>query len=420
MEIRPPDGIIDSNAVMYTDGSMVDGPSSAIGRVGFGIVALNEEGEVTAKAFGTPPGWINTVPGAEAWALYEALRNMVPGASIRSESASVVNRFKDGKKAATSSKVKSARLWRMIFELCDHYSCPESQVDLELMPAHTAAWQVGRTRKGDGSRLTATDRTGNDLADGMAKKGAKLHRVPWKLRCEVETAERVALRAALQLSVTTHAANNVQEDTHKADGSSGFRSVRDSNGVPKWSALRKKRAVPPEPCPKLKKVAKTTKHKTLITKTTSGPKPTRRRPRRKPCAIKAAKAIANAARRVQATKEFLAREAAKLSAAATVQSVVAELPREDSPAEEHFESFFSVQACAPLEAALAQPEERLDDVLERQGQHTPSAAKSETPNDEPAAKRPRLLDYCRPVRTLNGEETKRRRLQGDIESLLSG
>ena len=83
----------------------MEGTSSAIGRVGFGVVALNAQGEVVAKAFGTPPMWINSVPGAETWALYEALRNMIPGASIRSDCASVVNRFKSGEKAATSSKV---------------------------------------------------------------------------------------------------------------------------------------------------------------------------------------------------------------------------------------------------------------------------------------------------------------------------
>ena len=104
-EVRPQDGVIESNVTIYTDGSMVDGPSPDIGRVGFGIVAINEEGEVVAKGFGTPPAWINSVPGAETWALYEALRNMVPGSSIRSDCAAVVKRFKAGKKAATSSKV---------------------------------------------------------------------------------------------------------------------------------------------------------------------------------------------------------------------------------------------------------------------------------------------------------------------------
>ena len=94
------------------------------------------------------------------------------------------------------------------------------------MPAHTAAWQVGRTRKGDGSKLTKDDRNGNDLADSMAKKGAKLHRVPWHIRNDVEIAERVALRAAIQLGVTTHAANNVAEVAFRPDGTSFSKNTR--------------------------------------------------------------------------------------------------------------------------------------------------------------------------------------------------
>ena len=75
------------------------------------------------------------------------------------------------------------------------------------MPAHTSVAQVGRSRKSDDTKLTHADRHGNNLADLIAKKGAKLHRVPWHIRSDVEVAERVALRAAIQLGITTHAAN---------------------------------------------------------------------------------------------------------------------------------------------------------------------------------------------------------------------
>ena len=109
-DLCPRDGVVDPGCTIYTDGSMVDGPTAEIGRVGFGFVAMDENGTITAKAFGTPPSWIDTVPGAEAWALHEAVRNMVPGCKIRSDCASVVNRMKKGRAAATSGKVKLARL----------------------------------------------------------------------------------------------------------------------------------------------------------------------------------------------------------------------------------------------------------------------------------------------------------------------
>ena len=47
----------------------------------------------------------------------------------------------------------------------------------------------------------------------MAKKGAKGHRVPSWLRKKLEVAEKVALRAAIQLGTSTHAANNHEVET---------------------------------------------------------------------------------------------------------------------------------------------------------------------------------------------------------------
>ena len=63
---RPDDGIINADCTVYTDGSMIDGPYKATGRVGFGIVAYDADGVLVAKGHGTPPCWIDTVPGAEA------------------------------------------------------------------------------------------------------------------------------------------------------------------------------------------------------------------------------------------------------------------------------------------------------------------------------------------------------------------
>ena len=109
------------------------------------------------------------------------MRNSVPGNSIWSDCLSVVNRFQAGREAATASAVKLARLWREIFNLCDSFDEPAGQVRLEWMPAHTAKWQVGKARKGNGAKLSERDRNGNEEADRLAKLGAKFHRVPaWK------------------------------------------------------------------------------------------------------------------------------------------------------------------------------------------------------------------------------------------------
>ena len=60
----------------------------------------------------------------------------------------------------------------MIFDICD-----VDKVNIEWLPAHTARSQVGIAVKGDEQLMTADDWKGNNLADVLAKKGAKTHRM---------------------------------------------------------------------------------------------------------------------------------------------------------------------------------------------------------------------------------------------------
>ena len=85
------------NSRVYTDCSMVDGHTTALGRVGFGFVAYSEEEQITAKAYGVVPRWIDSVAGAEAWALADALRCSMPVVTIWSDYLEVVERFKSGR-----------------------------------------------------------------------------------------------------------------------------------------------------------------------------------------------------------------------------------------------------------------------------------------------------------------------------------
>jgi hypothetical protein len=154
----------------------------------------------------------------------------------------VVRRFKNGRKAATHSSVKLARLWNIIFDLCDDFSNPSSQVQLEWMPSHTTASQIGKIRKGNGAKLTETDRKGNAEADRLAKVGANSHRVPKATRRWALTADRAALRAALQLGITTHAANNHPVETIAPCGKVTTSTARDSEGMGKRARAHR----PPE------------------------------------------------------------------------------------------------------------------------------------------------------------------------------
>jgi len=153
---------------IYCHGSMVDGPTIDLSRVGFGFAAFDLHGERTASAYGTPPWWIDSVPGAETWALDQALRCSFPGARTWSDCLSVVNRFKKGTLAVTASSFMLAKLPR-IFDRCDGFADPSSQVLLEWMPAHTSAQQVGSSREGDDTRPFASARDVNAEADRLRK-----------------------------------------------------------------------------------------------------------------------------------------------------------------------------------------------------------------------------------------------------------
>ena len=377
--------MIDGEDTIYTDGSMIDGPSTLTGRVGYGLVAINNDGEVTAKAFGTPPQWIDSVPGAEAWALLEALRNSVPGCRIRSDCESVVKRFKNGRKAATAKNVKFARLWNMVYDSCDTFDDPAKAVELVWMPAHTSKGQIGVARKGDGSRLSEADRRGNQLADELAKKGAKTHRMPLRVRNDLEVAERVALRAALQLGVTTKMANATKETVINEDGTTTTKLLRDSEGAPKAAA--KRRATAKERPPKKKVVpAPTLIVRKPVGSKTACRKKTQRRSKRTAINYLLSEVRARVATVTAApTTEFLARETAKLFEAASSSRT----------------SFLNLGG-------------------DNHGSTSSALCK---PSFEAAQARDRkLLDYKRPKRFENAQQqaSKRRKLNGDISSLISG
>jgi len=75
------------------------------------------------------------------------------------------------------------------------------------------------------------DRNGNGQADLQAKAGAKSHRVPSDTRRKVEVAEAVAFRAALELGVTTYAANNHETQSVATCGKVVTSFSRDCDGL---------------------------------------------------------------------------------------------------------------------------------------------------------------------------------------------
>ena len=80
-DVEPPDGSFEG--ICYTDGSLLDGPTQLLGRTGWSFVVLDRHRIICAAAYGLCPPWITTIPGAEAWALFQAGSRAVPGTHYR-------------------------------------------------------------------------------------------------------------------------------------------------------------------------------------------------------------------------------------------------------------------------------------------------------------------------------------------------
>ena len=225
--VMPEGGLLMPGWTTYLDGSFRDGPTEDLGRTGWGFISYDEEGKIRAAAFGVPPPWIRAIHGAEMWALFAALRCSLPGGQFRSDRKAVVDTFGAGKAQATSAGDEHARLWELIFATCDGADPPQ----LLWMPAHTSAADVGRARMSNGQFLTTRDRSANDAADTLAKRGAELHRVPKDVRKMVKLRDLLAVWAARTLGIVTHAANH-------APCPNGGKPLRDSAGLPR--AARRK------------------------------------------------------------------------------------------------------------------------------------------------------------------------------------
>jgi hypothetical protein len=145
-------------------------------RCGWSFVAVDRVGNVTAAAYGLTPDWVDTIGGAEAWALFQAMSRAVPGSSFRVDCKPCVDMVHAGEAVATEGRRILARVFKLVFTAL-HDS--ESVV---WIPAHTSESDVGVKVIGNGQTLTAIDREANSLADKLAKLAVEEHRVPPNVR----------------------------------------------------------------------------------------------------------------------------------------------------------------------------------------------------------------------------------------------
>ncbi len=108
------------------------------------------------------------------WALLQACMMAMPGtARYFCDCESVVTAIKNGQIKATAGSKEHARAYHLLFARLDDI---EDEA-VTWVPAHCKDREVGKKRKGDGSKLSAQDVQGNAEADRLAKKAVGEHRV---------------------------------------------------------------------------------------------------------------------------------------------------------------------------------------------------------------------------------------------------
>jgi hypothetical protein len=197
-----------------------------------------------------------------------------------------------------------------------------------------ASRQNSKRRRG---KLTARDRDGNDAADALAKKGAALHRIPRHVRQKVKTAEMVALRAALQLGVTTTAANEHAVYVLDEQGKTRQLLTRDSEGC---SVYKKTAEVSSTKSVKNPKPLKEKARKTAE-KATKGTRTRKVRGKRKHQRLDV-KALGCKKLSTPPTKEWVERQSKELIQAATAESFqfLAAAQGSEAQEEERPDAFF--------------------------------------------------------------------------------
>ena len=129
-------------------------------------------------ARGTPPSWVIDIPGAEAWALYQAGSKAEPGSTFRSDCKPCVDAIAEGKAVSCSAKRPLARINSLLHHVFDD----ADQNAVVWMPAHTTEANVGVKKLSNGTALTAIDRKTNDRADEQAKLATQAVRAPAAIR----------------------------------------------------------------------------------------------------------------------------------------------------------------------------------------------------------------------------------------------
>ncbi len=220
-----------TGAKWVLDGSLLDGPRRATRRPGFAMLLLSPRDTPLALVSGTPPDWIHTANGAEAWGLLQVLHHSIGSEFAFTDCKSLLSSLQLGVDTATAAGRSMARVWAMIFHVLDDQGTNVFLSDEQRyvwLPAHTSATAIGRMRMSSGQAVTPALWRANRLVDVVAKSAARQHTVGPAVLEALKLAEAAALHGAAVSGMVARAANHYRVEAGEWDGTTKVTFCRDS------------------------------------------------------------------------------------------------------------------------------------------------------------------------------------------------
>ncbi len=165
--MRPPDGLLTHH--VFPDGSGLNPKCKYRRRCGWGFVNYGEDGQVRGRAYGNLPSPLQTVPGAEVLGMLSALRHAMPPLTLWVDCQMLLDGIASGRAWCTSASRPFAGYWAQVWAIIgDDYGA--NGYTFNKVKAHRSA-----ARAGEEGPLGTWTKEGNDEADVLAKKGARIH-----------------------------------------------------------------------------------------------------------------------------------------------------------------------------------------------------------------------------------------------------
>ena len=167
--------VIPAGCSLYTDGSLIDARLGlGLEALGWAFAAFDAGGNVVAAAYGVPRD-VNTIQGAELWALKQALTFVPFPVAIYVDCKTVVDGVRSGHQWIYSSKRRYHQHWVSIYHALDAGELAERVV---WVPAHISEARIGEVLCGSGTPITRDMWLGNKLVDELAKLGSPGYQSP--------------------------------------------------------------------------------------------------------------------------------------------------------------------------------------------------------------------------------------------------